>query len=71
MSKSQRYVIRYLTEHVSATVEEITAHADSCTAEAARRAIYSLADKGKVRRCNEGNKGATATYELVKSEADG
>lgn len=66
-SKSQRYVMRYLTEHVTATIEEIMTHADSCTPDTARHAVYELADKRKVRRCDQGHKGDSATYELVKS----
>ncbi len=65
-SKSERYVIRFLREHNNATIDEIKAAADACTPEAARRAVYSLVDKGIAARNNPGGQGTAAAYILTE-----
>ncbi len=65
MSKSEQYVIDYLESHSRrAPIEEIANCADVCSPNTARRAVYRLADKGKVRRVDLGKQGEKATYEL-------
>lgn len=64
-SKSERYVIRFLRERNNATIDEIKDAADSCTPEAARRAVYSLVDKGIAARNNPGGQGTAAAYILT------
>lgn len=44
---------------------EIMNNADACTEEAARRAVYSLTDKGLLIRVNEGAKGTPAIYAIT------
>jgi hypothetical protein len=63
MSKSQEYVMRYLQAHGPATIAEIMAGADTCSPAAARMAVYSLAQIGRVYRTNEGARGVEAIYD--------
>ena len=65
-SKSERYVLRFLSERASAAVTEIMGHADTCSDGAARRAIYSLTEKGYLVRTNEGARGAPSVYSLTE-----
>lgn len=65
LSKSEAYVIRWLTDHKSQSMEDIKSHADTCSAEAARKAVYSLADRNLVRRSDAGGPGVKALYDLV------
>lgn len=65
-SKSERYVIRFLKERDGATIDQIKDAADACSPEAARRAVYSLADKLLVTRADSGGPGAAATYCLTE-----
>lgn len=65
-SKSERFVIRFLRERTCATIDEIKAGADACSPEAARRAVYSLADKSIVARSDSGGQGTAATYSLTE-----
>ena len=69
-SKSERYVLRYLEEHGDSNVADIKAHADSCSEEAARRAIYSLVDKARVERKDAGGPGARAVYGMLNRESE-
>jgi hypothetical protein len=61
-SDSQAYVMSYLAKHKEASVKEIMDHADSCSPNAARQAIYKLAKKECVERANEGGSGTEAIY---------
>jgi hypothetical protein len=71
LGKAQRYVMRFLKEHGPSEIGEIASHADSCSPESARRAVYSLADLGLVRRMDDGGSGQKATYALAeKSQVD-
>jgi hypothetical protein len=56
-SKSQEYVIRYLTEHGASPLNEIEGAPDMCSSEAARKAVYSLRSLGMIRRTNPSNSG--------------
>ena len=67
-SKAERYVMRYLNEKKQASSKEIMANADACSAQSARQAIYSLADKGIVIRANNGAAGSEAIYSLSNSD---
>jgi hypothetical protein len=64
--KSQRYVLRYLSEHGPATVDDIMGHADVCAGTTARKALYTLTDKGYTTRVDDGGRGAPATYDLTE-----
>ncbi len=64
-SKAERYVLRYLEEHGADTVKNIMDHADTCASTTARQAIYLLAEKNKVWRCDGGSGTQSATYCLV------
>lgn len=64
-SKAERYVLRYLEEHGESLIEDIKAHADACSENAARQAVYSLADKRKIERKNTGGQGAKAIFGLI------
>jgi len=67
-SRSEEYVLRYLEEHGASLLTDIANHADTCSAGAARMAVYSLAAKGKVQRCDGGGAGEKATYDLAREE---
>lgn len=62
---AERFVLRYLSEHGASTTPTITGHADSCSEEGARRALYRLADRGLIRRVDTGGPGTVATYDLT------
>jgi hypothetical protein len=64
LSKSQEYVTRFLQQHGPSKIKDIMAAADTCTAEAARRAIYSLTALGRLYRVNPGEVG-DAVYDRV------
>jgi hypothetical protein len=72
MSKSQSYVIRYLTEHGASSLPDIIGAADSCSPNAARQAVYLLVDDGRVYRINPNDmgRGTEAIYDLVDGEAE-
>lgn len=71
MSKSKRFVLRYLAEHPNAPIDEITAAADVCTEATARREVYSLADSGHIERTNSGTgRGNKAQYQLTDKGRD-
>jgi hypothetical protein len=63
LSKSQDYVIRYLTEHGASSLPDIEGAADVCTSNSARQAVYSLVNMGKAKRINPGEK--TSIYNLI------
>jgi hypothetical protein len=69
LSKSQRFVINYIKKNGgSATITEISGNADICSADSARRAVYSLADKGIIFRSDSGGPGKLATYSIKGDE---
>lgn len=65
-SKSQQYVIRYLTGHGDSLLTDIVSKADSCSPSAARQAVYSLVGMGIARRTDSGGSGQKATYGLTQ-----
>jgi RecA-family ATPase len=69
---SQQYVLRYLEEHGPSPMPEIMSHADVCSGNAARQAVYSLAEKGLIYRTNPGvsGKGVQAIYTLAGDGED-
>lgn len=69
LSKSESYVIRYLEENPSASIDDIAGHADTCTETAAERAVYSLTSKKLIKRIDGGGRGHKAIYALVKDES--
>lgn len=64
-SKSESYVLDYLTEHGPSALGTLKERADRCTANAARLAVYALVQRGKVERRDNGGPGDTALYGLV------
>lgn len=64
-SKSESYVLDYLREHGPTTLAVLKDKADRCTPNAARLAVYSLVQRGKVARMDAGGPGDTALYGIV------
>jgi hypothetical protein len=62
LSPSERYVLRYLEQNGSGTVQQIMSNADTCSPETARRAIYNLADRNAIKRSDGGGRNQEATY---------
>lgn len=69
LSRSQQYVIDYLTDHDDATMSSIMDAADSCSGNAARQAVYSLVALKRIRRTDGGGSGVIATYGTTKKPA--
>lgn len=65
VTKGERFVLRYLSEHGASETTAIANAADSCSSETARRAVYALADKKLVARVDDGGAGSKATYALT------
>lgn len=65
-NRAEQYVLRYLGEHGESSIANIKEHADTCSAESARLAVYSLADRKKIERIDPGGPGVPAIYALVK-----
>ena len=65
-TKGARYVMRYLTTSTTGTMGDIQGAADSCSEEAARKAVYYLANIGLVERTNPGGRGAVALFALTE-----
>lgn len=65
-SKSENYVVRFLKDQLSAAIDDIMGNADSCSPEAAKRAVYALADRGIVGRIDGGGRGQKAVYALTE-----
>ena len=66
LSRSQLYVLDYVKAHADCDMESITGHADSCSENAARQAVYTLAKLKLIRRTDGGGNGVKATYDLSK-----
>jgi hypothetical protein len=69
---SQDYVLEYLEKNGPSPVQDIEAHADGCTAKAAKLALYKLAEVELVRRTQSpaGPKDRRAWYELVSQDTE-
>lgn len=65
-SKSENFVLRYLGKCSQSSIDDIMEQADSCSANAARNAVYSLVNRGYVRRADNGGAGVKASYALEK-----
>jgi hypothetical protein len=70
LSRSQAYVVNYLKEHGTSPLPDIMGAADSCSPNAARNAVYTLVEMGKVYRTNpdERGRGAVAIYSLQEEK---
>lgn len=66
-SKAESYVLRVLADGPMKKVD-IEAGADSCSEDAARKAVYSLTNRGKIKRIDKGGSGSVATYALADPE---
>ncbi len=69
LSEAEEYVLDYLSEHGEIKLRDITDHAETCSREVARQAVYSLVKMDLVHRTNrEGSgRGKTALYALTES----
>ncbi len=69
VSKSPEYVLRFLKKHGASAIPDIMAGADTCGAEGARKAVYSLADLKMLYRTNPGEtgQGKAAIYDLTRT----
>jgi hypothetical protein len=67
-SRAEQYVIDYLTKNGPSLLTDIEDHADVCSPGSAKNAVYSLAGKGVIRRCDAGGPGSKATYELTPEQ---
>ena len=66
LNKAQSYVMRYLRDHDDrAALTDIQSSADTCSPEAARRAVYDLAARGLIARMDAGGPGAKAIYGVI------
>jgi hypothetical protein len=65
-SLSKRYVLHFLATKGASLVEDIKSHADRCSPDAARKAVYALADEGYANRVDEGGPGEKATYDITE-----
>ncbi|HNT23306.1 MAG TPA: AAA family ATPase [Anaerolineales bacterium] len=65
MGKGQRFVLSYLSRTGQTAVKDIMSHADICTPNTARQAVYNLADSGYLMRVNSGKQGEDAIYDLT------
>ena len=74
LTKSQKYVMRYLQEHGPSAIPDIMAGADRCSPNAARQAVYALVELEKVYRTNPGagagGRGNVAIYDRVNEPGD-
>jgi hypothetical protein len=61
---SDEFVLRYLQEHPTATIEEVASNADVCSPRAAQLALYRLVKLGQVYRTNAGGRGVKACYAI-------
>ena len=60
--------MRYLEDHDgTATIGDICSAADVCSEQSARKAIYTLADKGLIYRSDLGKQGSKETYTMRAS----
>jgi hypothetical protein len=69
-SRNERYVLEYLRDHGASDVQAITGHADpqdGYSPGAARKAVYTLMDRGLVARVDQGGSGAKGRYDLTTS----
>jgi hypothetical protein len=67
LGRPERYVMGYMMKQPDKTarVTDIVRHADICTENSARTAVYNLAEKGKIVRIDDGSRGQPATYRWV------
>ncbi len=67
---AEEFVIRFLKANGDSEMSKITGNADCCTAEQARKAVYSLTQKGITERTDKGSQGKKAIYGLVKKDVE-
>jgi hypothetical protein len=64
-SKAEKFIIHYLRDHGATSVTVLQENADICSAESARRAVYSLADRQVIRKVSTRGRGVSASYDLA------
>jgi RecA-family ATPase len=65
-SSREEYVLGFLKENGESTIAEIIKNPVGCTAQGARKAIFSLAKSGDIIRTNSNEKTKTAIYKIVE-----
>lgn len=70
LTKSQEYVIDYLTDHGPSLIKDITDHADTCSESTARSAVYALAKMKMIKRVDDGGPGSVARYALAEKTTE-
>ncbi len=64
-SRPEEYVLRYLREKGASLLTDIVSQADICSETSARKAVYALVQKKKIRRQDGGASGTKAIYQLI------
>ncbi len=64
---SQEYVLTYLLKNGKSKINDIVDKADTCSSEAARKAVYSLAHRLLTERADQGGRGTEAEYQLTQN----
>ncbi len=67
-SKSEQYAYDFMSRNGPSAMDEIISHADVCSANSARHAVYSLIQRGFAKRFDSGGPGVKATYGLCQPE---
>ena len=72
LSRSQKYVLKYLKHHGPSALKDIKSAADICSSRAAGDAVYALAEMGKIYRTNpdEMGQGVVAIYDLQDEDEE-
>jgi RecA-family ATPase len=72
LSRSQKYVIKYLKRNGPSALKDIKSAADICSPRAAGDAVYALAEMGKIYRINpdEMGRGVVAVYDLQEEDEE-
>ena len=65
-SSREEFVINFLKENGESTISEIIKSPVGCTAQGARKAIFSLAKSGDIARSNPEDKTKAAIYKIVE-----
>lgn len=69
-SEPLTYVLEYLQNNGASLLTDITSHADICSENSAKQAVYKLNLQGLVSRVDTGGAGVKATYDLTESGKD-
>lgn len=70
LSASEEEVYNIVLRYKQISVPDIKSYVESCSEEAARKAVYTLAEKGLITRINKGKQGAKAIYAPFEMEEE-